>query len=128
MNVPKWLNAVLQEFGEGIDIHEFGLNDQGAASLLFETGASLRFEYAFESLVIAMTVPAAQEPELMKRLLRYAQPELRPSFKLRVSYLAKSSCALFAARLAEREVTLPALNEVFTELWRMAEDFRRRIA
>ena len=78
-------------------------------------------------VALDLTVPVAQEPELMKRLLRYAQPELRPSFKLRVGYLAKSSCALFAARLSEREVTLPALNEVFTELWRLAEDFRRRI-
>ena len=128
MSAPKWLNAVLQEFGEGIDLHAFGLNDQNAASLRFETGVSLRFEYAFESLVIAVTIPAAQEPELMRRLLSYAQPELRPSFKLRVAYLAKASSVLFAARLAEREVTLPALNTVFTELWRIAEDFRRRIS
>ena len=127
MNVPKWLNQVLQQFGEGIDIHNFGLNDQGAASLLFETGSSLRFEYAFESLVIAMTIPAPQDPELMKRLLSYAQPELRPQFKLRTGYLTKSSSALLAARLTEREVTLPAINSVFTELWRLEEDFRRRI-
>ncbi len=127
MSAPKWLNAVIQEFGAGLDLHGFGLNDQNAASLRFETGVSLRFEYAFESLVIAVMIPAAQEPKLMRRLLSYTQPELRPSFKLRVGYLAKSSCVLMAARLSEREVTLPALNAVFTELWRLAEDYRRRI-
>ena len=128
MTAPKWLNAILQEFGAGIELRSFGLNDQNAAQLRFETGSSLRFEYAFESLVIAMEVPAAQDAELMKRLLIYAQPERRPSFKLRVGYLANASSVVFVARLAEREVTLPAINAVFTELWHIAEDFRRRIA
>ena len=128
MTAPKWLNAILQEFGAGIELRSFGLNAQNAAQLRFETGSSLRFEYAFESLVIAMTVPSAQNAELMKRLLIYAQPERRPAFKLRVGYLAKTSSVVFVARLAEREVTLPAINAVFTELWHIAEDFRRRIA
>ncbi len=126
MSVPKWLNAVLHEFGEGIELDSFGLNAQNSALLHFETGTSLRFEYAFESLVIAMQVPAAKSVEVMKRLLIYAQPDRRPSFKLRVGYLPKSPSVFFAARLAEREVTLPSINAVFMELWHLAEDFRRR--
>ena len=102
MTAPKWLNAILQEFGAGIELRSFGLNDQNAAQLRFETGSTLRFEYAFESLVIAMTVPAAQNAELMKRLLIYTQPERRPSFKLRVGSLAKAGSVVFVARLAER--------------------------
>ena len=128
MTAPKWLSTILLEFGEGIGLREFKLNAQNAAQLRFETGSALRFEYAFESLVIAMQVPAPQDAELMKRLLIYAQPERRPAFKLRVGYLEKTSSVVFAACLAEREVTLPVINAVFTELWHLAEDFRRRLA
>lgn len=127
MTAPKWLSTILLEFGEGIGLRSFRLNAQNAAQLRFETGSSLRFEYAFETLVIAMQVPAAQDAELMRRLLIYAQPERRPAFKLRVGYLEKASSAVFVARLDEREVTLPAINAVFTELWHLAEDFRRRL-
>ena len=128
MTAPRWLNAVLREFGEGINIRDFELNDRNAASLRFETGVALRFEYAFESLVIAMQIPSPDEPERLKRLLSYAQPELRPMFKLRAAYLTRTSCVMLAARLPERDVTLPNINTVFNELWRLAEDFRRRLA
>ncbi len=128
MTVPKWLNAVLREFGEGIELHSFGLNDQNTALLQFETGTSLRFEYAQERLVVAMVVPAPQDAETMKRLLIYTQPERLHAFRLRVGYLAKSAAACFAIHLAEREVSLPGLNAAFMELWRLAEDFRRRLS
>ncbi len=128
MNAPKWLNAVLHEFGESVDVKEFGFNNENAASMLFETGVSLRFEYAFESLVIALQIPTQYDSETMMRLLKYAQPERRPSFRLRVAYLEKASCALMVARLSEREANLAAVNAVFTELWLLAEDFRRRTA
>ena len=128
MNATKWLNAVLLEYGESVDIKEFGFNGENAASMLFETGVSLRFEYAFESLVIAMQIPASQDPETMKRLLMHSQPERRPSFRLRVAYLEKAQSAMMVARLSEREANLAAVNAVFTELWLIAEDFRRRIS
>ena len=127
MSAPKWLNDILQEFGRGLELRSFGLNASNAASLRLETGSSLRFEYAYESLVIAMLVPAPRTPELMKHLLVYAQPERRPAFKMRVAYLEKSASALFAARLSEREVDLSTINAVFTELWRSAEEFRLRM-
>jgi hypothetical protein len=128
MSAPKWLNAVLREFGESIDLTEFGFNAADAAAIRFETGVSLRFEYVFESLVIEVQIPSAQNSETMKRLLLYAQPERRPSFLLRVAYNEKKGCAMMVARLAERDVTLSSLNAVFKELWLTAEDFRRRIA
>ena len=128
MSVPKWLNAVIREFGESINLREFELNSRGVASLRFETGCQLRFEYAFESLAVVMQVPASDQPGVLKRLLGYAQPERRLPFCLRVAYLEKASSAVLLTRLAEREVSLPVINTVFTELWRLSEDFRRRMA
>ncbi|MBQ4479526.1 MAG: hypothetical protein II943_02700 [Victivallales bacterium] len=118
--VPTWLNAILRQFGAGIGLKEFGFNDHGAAVLRFETGTALRFEYAFESLVVALQVPVPSEPGMLKRFLAFAQPERRPGFKVRVAYLDREGSLLLAARLAEREVTLPVLNTVFGELWQLA--------
>lgn len=118
---PSWLNAFLRQFGEGIGLKDFALNDRGAAVLRFETGAALRFEYAFESLVIALQVPIPPEPAALKHFLAFAQPERRPGFRLRVAYLTRQECVMLAARLAEREVTLPALNTVFGELWQLSK-------
>ena len=128
MTAPQWLNSTIQAFGEGMQIQDFHLNEQGVASLRFETGVVLSFEYALDSLSITFQVPSQDTPELMKRLLIYTQPERQPNFRLRVGYLAKKSMALFTARMPAREATLPAITSVFNELWRMAEDFRRRIA
>jgi len=119
-SAPGWLEAIIRQFGEGIGLKELALNDRGAAVLRFETGVSLRFEYAFESLVIALQVPCPPEPSAVKRFLALAQPERRSGFKLRVAYLSQRNCILLAARLAEREVTLPVLNTVFGELWQLA--------
>ena len=119
-SAPGWLEAIIRQFGEGIGLKELALNDRGAAVLRFETGASLRFEYAFESLVIALQVPCLPEPAAVKRFLALAQPERRVGFKLRVAYLTQHNSILLAARLAEREVTLPVLNTVFGGLWQLA--------
>ena len=118
---PSWLNTIIRQFGDGVGLKDFGLNARGAAVLRFETGTALRFEYAFESLVVALQVPAPAEPSVLKRFLSLAQPARRPSFKLRVAYLARSGSILLAARLAEREVTLPVLNTVFSDLWQFAK-------
>ena len=128
MSAPKWLNAVLQEFGEGIYLKNFGFNRANAAAIRFETGVSLRFEYALESLVMTMQIPIVQGGEVMKSLLKYAQPERRPSFRLRVAYLEKADSAIMAAIIPERDANLAAVNSVFNELWLLAEDFRRRMA
>lgn len=120
-SAPSWLSAIIRQFGEGVGLKDFALNARGAAVLRFETGAALRFEYAFESLVIALQVPVSSEPAVLKHFLSLAQPERRPGFKVRVAYLANSGSVLLAARLAEREVTLPVLNTVFGELWQLAK-------
>ena len=120
-SAPSWLNAILRQFGEAIGLKDFALNDRGAAVLRFETGLALRFEYAFESLVVALQVPTPPEPAALRRFLSFAQPERRPGFKLRVAYLANQECVMLAARLAEREVTLPVLNTIFGELWQLSK-------
>jgi type III secretion system chaperone SycN len=120
-SAPSWLNAILRQFGEAIGLKDFALNDRGAAVLRFETGVALRFEYAFESLVVALQVPTPPEPAALRRFLSFAQPERRPGFKLRVAYLANQECVMLAARLAEREVTLPVLNTIFGELWQLSK-------
>ena len=127
MTAPKGLDAVLNAFGEGVNIRDFGFNGRDAACLRFETGVSLRFEYAFEKLVIALQIPAPNNAELMKRLLEYTQPERSPSFKLRVAYLDRASTAIMVAMLPERDASLDAINAVFSDLWLMAEEFRGQI-
>jgi len=128
MTAPQWLNSTVQAFGEGLHLQDFRLNDRDVASLRFETGVVLSFEYAFDSLSISIQVPSPNTPDLMKRLLIFAQAERRPPFRLRAGYLAGKSMALFSTRMPAREVTLPAVTSIFNALWRMAEDFRRRIA
>ena len=123
MTAPTWIEAVVREFGQAAGLSGLALNGRGVAALDFENGAALRLEYAFDSLVVALTLPVRLEPATAARLLAYAHPEARYGFKLRVGFLAKSGRAVFAARLADREVTLPALNSVFSVLWRIGQEF-----
>ena len=123
MTAPTWIEAVVREFGQAAGLSGLALNGRGVATLDFENGAALRLEYAFDSLVVALTLPVRLEPATAARLLAYAHPEARYGFKLRVGFLAKSGRAVFAARLADREVTLPALNSVFSVLWRIGQEF-----
>lgn len=128
MMTPYWLNEILREFGKGVGLKEFGVNGNDAAVLRFDSGISIRFEYALETLVIAAEVPAKPEIQNLKRLLSYALPDRAPSFRLRCAFVADTNCAMLAARINEREVTLPLLTSVFTELFHLAEDFRNRLA
>ena len=123
MTAPKWIEAVVQEFGKAAGLSGLALNERGAAAITFENGHALRLEYAFDSLVVALTLPARLDPAAAARLLAYAHPEARYGFKLRAGYLWKAGRAVFAARLADREVTLPALNSVFSVLWRIGQEF-----
>ena len=123
MTAPTWISAVVREFGRAAGLGDLALNERGTAVLSFENGFALRLEYAFDSLVVALTVPARLDSSAAARLLAYAHPEARYGFKLRTGYLAKTGRAVFAARLADREVTLPSLNSVFAALWRIAQEF-----
>ena len=120
---PVWLDDIVREFGRSAGLSEFALNDRGAAAVTFETGAQLRFEYAFESLVVALSFPdPCGDPADARRLLAAVHPGARPGFKLRAGLLEKSGRAILAARFPEREATLPAVNAAFSALWRLAED------
>ena len=123
MTAPTWIEAVVRQFGQAAGLSGLALNERGAAAISFENGAALRLEYAFDSLVVALTLPVRLDPATAARLLAYAHPEARYGFKLRAGFLAKSGRAVFAARLADREVTLPALNSVFSVLWRIGQEF-----
>ncbi len=123
MTAPAWIESVVRDFGEAAGLDGLALNDRGAAALSFENGYGLRLEHSFDSLAVALTVPVRLDAAAAARLLSYARPEARYGFKLRAGYLAKTGCAVLAARLSDREVTLPALNAVFSALWTIAQEF-----
>ena len=120
---PVWLDDIVREFGRAAGLSDFALNDRGAAAVSFETGAQLRFEYAFESLVVALSFPyPAADPDAARRLLAAAHPGARPGFKLRAGLQPRTGRALLVTRFPEREATLPAVNAAFSALWRISED------
>ena len=78
---PVWLDDIVREFGRSAGLSDFSLNDRGAAAATFETGAQLRFEYAFESLGVARSFPyPCGDPAAARRLLAAAHPGARPGF------------------------------------------------
>ena len=120
---PVWLDDIVREFGRSAGLSDFALNDRGAAAVSFETGAQLRFEYAFESLVVALSFPyPVSDPDAARRLLAAAHPGARPGFKLRAGLQPRTGRALLVARFPEREATLPAVNAAFSALWHLSED------
>ena len=123
MRAPNWIESVVRDFGRGAGIADFALNDRGAAAFRFENGFSLRFEYRGGELVVMVTVPAANSPASARRLLSYSHPDARYGVRARACYPAKSGCAAFVARIADQEVTMPALNAAFGALWRVATEF-----
>ncbi|MCQ2396214.1 MAG: hypothetical protein MJ106_00765 [Lentisphaeria bacterium] len=128
MTVPRWLESILSEYGRQLGLKNFGVAEKGAAVLRFENGSALRFEYAMESLVMALEIPVQQpSPVVFKRLLAYARPERRKEFTVRSAYMEKKDCALFAIRVSEHDITLPLIVSASTELMQLAEDFRNRI-
>lgn len=124
MSAPVWLEALLKEFGKGAGLPDLALNDRGTAALSFENGSSLRFEYAEGTLAVMMTVPSSISPARAGALLALSHPDAsRGAFRIRTGYLASRGRALFAVRLAEREATLPILNQVFAALWAAAREY-----
>lgn len=123
MSAPAWIDSAVGDFGRSAGLGSLSLGDKGVAALSFQNGLALRFEYAADSLYVAMTVPARLDASAAKRLLGYAHPEARLGFRIRTGYIAKTGRAIFAVRLADRDVTLPAINAVFGLLWRIALEF-----
>lgn len=123
MTAPAWTDSAVGEFGRSAGLGSLSLGDKGVAALSFQNGLTLSFEYAQDSLYVAMTVPVRLDAPTAGRLLGYAHPGARFGLRLRTGYLAKSGCAVFAVRLADRDVTLPSLNAAFAMLWRIALEF-----
>lgn len=117
MMVPAWIDTMVKEFGRLAGVQNFALGERGTAALSFETGAELRFEYAGEELVMAVTVPGGD----LRRLLALSHPRARHGgFRMRTGVIAKSGRRVMAVRIPERDVTLPTINSAFTALWRAA--------
>ena len=123
MTAPTWIDSAVGEFGRSAGLGSLSLGDRGVAALAFQNGLALRFEHASDALYVAMTVPARLDASAARRLLGYAHPNARFGFRLRAGYLAKAGRAVFAVKLADRDVTLPALNAAFALLWRVALEF-----
>jgi len=123
MTAPAWIDSTVREFGRSAGLGSLTLGNRGTAVLAFQNGLALRFEYAFDSLYVAMTVPVHLDAPAAGRLLGYSHPDARLGFRLRTGYLAKAGRAVFAVRLSGRDVTLPSINAAFAMLWRVALEF-----
>ncbi len=123
MTAPSWIESAVGEFGRSAGLGSLSLGDRGVAALSFQNGLVLRFEYAFDALHVAMTVPVHLDASSAGRLLGYAHPSARFGLRIRTGYLAKSGRAVFAVSFADRDVTLPSVNAAFALLWRVALEF-----
>ncbi len=125
--VPGWLNDIVRDFAAGLGLKGFALNSEGAAALRFENGAGLRMEYAAGYLVLSMSVDSPCDPEAAKLLLSAADPLRRGAFAIRAGFAGTPPHAVFAVRFEPADVTLGNLDAAMSELWRAAENYRRRL-
>ena len=123
MTAPAWIATLVGDFGKGAGLPGLELNANDTAAISFENGSTLRFEYAAGMLVVEMAVPAMLDVGRAEALLAYAHPDARLGFRVRAGYLARRGAAVFAIRLNERDVTLPMVNQAFSVLWRIAQEF-----
>lgn len=117
---PDWVASAIDEFGRGRGLKTLTLNGFGAASLRFDNGWRLRFEYADGMLNVMITMEVEPDDEALKRVLMAANPEVERAYPLRAGYLAGRREAVWAVCLPEREVNLVTLEEAFQELWQIA--------
>lgn len=123
MNAPPWIEALVADFGAAAGLDSFALNERGAASVVFSTGYVFRLEYVHASLAVMMEVPTRLDGDIARSILSYSEPGARRGFTIRSGYFTKAERAVFVARMAERDATLPALNAIFAEFWRIANEF-----
>ena len=122
MTAPAWMNGVIADFGHAAGVDGLSLNANGAAALKFANGVTLRLEYTGEELVVAVTFGIPHSAASLRRLLAIANPRTPGAIRLRSGIIAKTGAAVVAARLRERDVTLPQVNAAFNALWRAAEE------
>lgn len=127
MMEPSWLNDIVRDFSAGLCLKDFALNSDGAAALRFENGIGFRLEYAMEFLALSMSVDTPGDVSAVKLLLTSSDPMRRGAFLVRTGILGNPPRAVFAIRLDSDEVTLGNLDAAMAELWRAAENYRRRL-
>lgn len=125
--VPGWLDDAVRGFAAGMGLGTFALNADGAAALRFENGIVFRLEYAADSLTLSMSVESPEDVSAVKLLLAASDPLRRNAFAVRTGMLGKPPRAVFAVRLRSADVTPGNLDAAMEELWRAAENFRRRL-
>lgn len=118
--IPVWVESAVSAFGGRMGLNDLRLNDAGVASLTFENGMNLAFEFVSDSLCVMLKVPARPSTVTIRKLLVAAHPSNRFPFHLRTAYLAKRDMAMFMVRLGERQVTPTSLESVFAGLWEIA--------
>ena len=121
MDMPQWVANEIDAFGRAAGLRGLRFAENGAAALNFENGFRLSFTYAYETLTVMLTAPAAADDATAARILTAAHPDARRPFTLRAGYFPKRNEAVYAARLPEREVTQVTLDTVFRELWMCGE-------
>ena len=125
--VPGWLDDIVRDFAAGLGLKGFALNSDGAAALRFENGTGFRMEYAADALALSMSVDSPCDAEAAKLLLSASDPVRRGAFQIRTGFAGKPLHAVFAVRLESADVTLGNLDAAMAELWRAAENHRRRL-
>ena len=123
MTAPVWMEDIVGAFGKAAGIPGFTLGERGVAALTFENGFTLRFEYAAGKLVVEMSVPSRLDSAKAKALLAYSHPKAAGGLHVRTGYLRRRGAAVFAVLLGERDATLPVVNQAFSALWRIAQEF-----
>ena len=125
--VPSWLNDIVRDFAAGLGLKDFALNSDGAAALRFENGIGFRLEYAMNFLTLSMSVVSPDDVSAVKLLLASSDPLRRGAFLVRAGIIGKPPRAVCAVRLESAEGTLGNLDAAMAELWRAAENYRRRL-
>ena len=125
--VPGWLESAVRDFGAGMGMGNLSLGSGGTAALRFGNGTLLRLEYAAGSLVVSMSVDSPCGADEAKLLLAASDPLRRGAFALRTGIAGDPPRPVFAVRLEPEEVSPGKLESAMAELWRAAENHRRRL-
>lgn len=123
MMAPEWLNEVVADFGRQMGLNNFALNERGTAGIRFENGITFRLEYANEALMMIVGfVPTNAESvqTFAAKLLTASHYEAAGAKGIRVGYLKRSGEAIATARISERELDVPKMEEQFGLLWQTA--------
>ncbi|MCQ2368515.1 MAG: hypothetical protein MJ109_05860 [Kiritimatiellae bacterium] len=123
MMAPEWLNEVVADFGRQMGLNGFALNERGTAGVRFENGITFRLEYANEALMMIVGfIPTNAEDfqSFAAKLLTVAHYEAAGSKGIRVGFLKRSGEAIATARISERELDVPKMEEKFGLIWQTA--------